>query len=100
MHASLPIVSMCPLPHSRVSSLYNPSLDASDWYNTTSGSPDINAYNFPFGFFHETMDGFTDGYALRVYLYLLRIRHLCIILFMYPVTGGSGLGSSRCQGPG
>ena len=50
----------------RLSSLYNPDLELPDWYNTSTGSPDLNANDFPYGFFHSHMEGYPDGYPVGV----------------------------------
>ncbi|KAG2444343.1 hypothetical protein HXX76_001099 [Chlamydomonas incerta] len=46
------------------SGLYRPDLDPADYYNSTPGSPEVNAFGVPYGFFHEPMRRQPDGYPV------------------------------------
>ncbi|KAG2454830.1 hypothetical protein HYH02_000662 [Chlamydomonas schloesseri] len=50
----------------RVSVLHNARLNASDYYNMTPGSAEVNLAGLPHGFFHEPMsaEGFSAGYPV------------------------------------
>jgi|LauGreSBDMM110SN_4_FD.fasta_scaffold12939_3 hypothetical protein len=51
----------------RLSPLYQASADASDYYNTSEHSVDIDPNSgFPYGFFHHPMEGMKDGYPVVV----------------------------------
>lgn len=41
----------------RQSSLYDAALDATDYYNVTEGSGEINPAGLPYGFFHHQLEG-------------------------------------------
>ena len=50
-----------------LSPLYDASVDASDYYNTSEHSEDMNPNSgLPYGFFHHPMEGLQDGYPLVV----------------------------------
>ena len=47
--------------------MYDASVDASDYYNTSDHSGDIDPNtDLPYGFFHYPMEGLKDGYPLVV----------------------------------
>ncbi|KAG2491872.1 hypothetical protein HYH03_009825 [Edaphochlamys debaryana] len=50
--------------YNRHSPLYNETLDPASYYNMTQGSPEMNPVNVPFGFFHQPLEGFPDGYPV------------------------------------
>ena len=49
-------------------SLYNPKMvdREAEFYNTTSGSKDVNINNSPNGFFHRPMEGMPDGFPVII----------------------------------
>jgi hypothetical protein len=46
--------------------LYNPDLNATDWYNVTEGSGEMSPTAVPYGFFHYSLPGYPEGYPLLV----------------------------------
>ncbi|GFR50777.1 hypothetical protein Agub_g13042 [Astrephomene gubernaculifera] len=48
----------------RHSELYASSAIAGDFYNTSTGSPELNAAGLPYGFYHEPLEQFPAGYPV------------------------------------
>ena len=77
---SMPLTTACDSPISAhvtfspchpcafsLSSLYNGGVNASDYYNMSANSSDINPNSgLPYGFFHYPLQGLPDGYPLLV----------------------------------
>lgn len=77
-----------PLPHCYFSCsqspLYSGQLKAANYYNTTSGSPDINPRTgAPYGFFYYNLDGTLYSKALAL---LLHSWHRCALISPPPFT--------------
>ncbi|GFH16450.1 PKD_channel domain-containing protein, partial [Haematococcus lacustris] len=48
------------------SSLYNPQLNASDWYNSSAGAGELSMTQVPYAFFHHPLPGLEAGYPVLV----------------------------------
>lgn len=53
-----------------LSPLYDPTLSASDWYNTTSTDEVNPLTGLPYAFFHHPVQGYPDGYPLLISSFL------------------------------
>lgn len=74
-------IPLRPLPHCYLSCsqspLYSAQREAANYYNTTSGSPDINPRTgTPYGFFHYNLDGTLYGKAFALLLHSLKNKLL------------------------
>lgn len=64
------------------SSLFDPTVDASLFYNTSRGSPEVNPNGLPFGFFSSPLRGFPTGYAVFLDIAATEARALETLQFL------------------
>jgi hypothetical protein len=85
-NASLPITSVQSFgtdpAFNSLSSLYNPTLNASDWFNISS-SNDVNVFTgLPYAFQHHPVKGYPDGFPLLISAYTNKGRMLDTLRMM------------------